>query len=80
MHVRVVAGKFLDRINRIDRILAWRTGEAGGILGFLHPALSRLRRSLRSGYPDSAEGGPKLFCISCTTLLENNLVNPVNPV
>ena len=65
MHVRFVAGKFLDRINRIDRILAWRTGEAGGILGLLHPALSTplatllrnahyvrvifLRRSLRSG-------------------------------
>ena len=31
-------------------------------------------------HPDHAEGGPKLFCISCTTLLENNLENPVNPV
>ena len=49
MLARAVARRFLDRINRIDRILAWRTGEAGGILGLLHPALSRLRRSLRSG-------------------------------
>ena len=52
---------FLDRINKINRILAWRTGdtedgflawrtgEAGGRLGLPHPALSRLRRSLRSG-------------------------------
>ena len=39
MHVRFVAGKFLDRINRIDRILAWRTGEAGGILGFATPRI-----------------------------------------
>ena len=27
MFARAVAGRFLDRINRIDRILAWRTGE-----------------------------------------------------
>jgi hypothetical protein len=55
------AGRFLDRINMInrilawrtgdteDRVLAWRTGEAGGKLGLPHPALTRLRRSLRSG-------------------------------
>ena len=65
MFVRVVAGRVLDRINKIDRILAWRTGEAGGRLGLPHPALSTplatllsnahyvrvifLRRSLCSG-------------------------------
>ena len=32
------------------------------------------------GYPDPAEGGPKLSCISCSTCLKNNPVNPVNPV
>ena len=33
MFERAVAGSFLDRINKINRILAWRTGEAGGRLG-----------------------------------------------
>ena len=59
---RAVAGRLLDRINRI---LAWRTGESGGRLGLP---------------PDPAEGGPKLSCISCSTCLKNNPVNPVNPV
>jgi len=27
MFARGAAGRFLDRINRIDRILAWRTGD-----------------------------------------------------
>ena len=31
---RIVAGRFLDRINRIDRILAWRTGDTED--GFWH--------------------------------------------
>ena len=58
-------GKVFDRINKINRFLAWRTGEAGGRLGLP---------------PDPAEGGPKLSCISCSTCLKNNPVNPVNPV
>ena len=33
MFARIVAGRVLDRINKINRILAWRTGETGGRLG-----------------------------------------------
>ena len=47
VHIRFLSNFFLDRIYKI--VLAWRTGETGGKLGLPHPALSRLRRSLRSG-------------------------------
>ena len=40
----------------------------------------RGRRKTGVAIPDPAEGGPKLSCISCSTCLKNNLVNPVNPV
>ena len=33
MFAQAVVGRFSDRINKINRILAWRTGEAGGRLG-----------------------------------------------
>ena len=41
MFARAVAGRFLDRIYRIDRILAWRTGEEGGRLGIPRPRRRR---------------------------------------
>ena len=77
MFARIVAGRFLDRINKINMILAWRTGDTeDGVLAWrTGEAGGRLRLP-----PDPAEGGPKLSCISCSTCLKNNPVNPVNPV
>ena len=40
----------------------------------------RSRRKTGVATSAPAEGGPKLSCISCSTCLKNNLVNPVNPV
>ncbi len=84
------AGRFLDRINMINRILAWRTGDTEDRVFGMENRGSRRKTGVAApcidppaalaslgGYPAPAEGGPKLSCISCSTCLKNNPVKPV---